>query len=302
MSKKRVLGEGMRIENIGLIQQVEDQMATRGEAVMEVPLDKVREKENVRKEYRKIEELASSIRSEGLLQPIELTPIEGGYYEILFGHRRYRAMLLLQKENSENYFKVRAIIREKGSFDPARVKVMQLVENIQRDDLGPLELKAALEALRETGLSNREIAEKLGKSEGYVKVLFSAMGTVNENPELKSLMESYPGITSSDLVYLRVLPKEALIKVAEEKAKGVIKTRAELEKRIQEVREAAYGDYRHRREEKQKHPMPFIRERDGGGWKLRPMSYVPGKTSPDEMKRIIDTLRELLIRMESVSP
>jgi ParB family chromosome partitioning protein len=302
MSKKRVLGEDVHIENIGLVKQVENQMATRGQTVMDVPLDKVREKENVRKEYRKIEELADSIRAEGLIQPIEVTPVQGDTYDILFGHRRFRAMLLLQKESPENYFKIRAIIREPGSFDPARVKILQIVENIQRDDLGPLELKSALEALRESGLSNREIAEKLGKSEGYVKVLFSAMGAVNENPELKVLMESYPGITSSDLVYLRVLPKDALLKVAEEKAKGLIKTRAELEARIQEVRQAAYGDYRSKQEEKQKYQMPFIKERDGGGWRLRPMAYEPGKTSSEEKKRIIDTLRELLIRMESVTP
>ena len=75
-----------------------------------------------------------------------------------------------------------------------------------------------------------------------------------------------------------------------------------METRIQEVREAAYGDYRHRQEEKRKYPMPFIRERPNGGWKSRPMGYIPGKTTLEERTRVTDTLRELLTRMESLTP
>ena len=151
-------------------------------------------------------------------------------------------------------------------------------------------------------MTNREIAQKLGKSEGHVKNLISVSNIVDRNPELETLMKGNTGITLADLLYLRVLPKAALLKVAEEKAKGFINTRAELEKRIGEVKAAAYSDYREKQEKKQKYLMPFIRERPGGGWKLRPMAYLPGKTTSEEMNRIIDTLRELLTRMQSITP
>jgi len=105
----------------------------------------------------KLAELAESIKTRGLLQPIIVRRVETGY-QLLAGERRFRAAQLAGLD------KLPALIRT--TDDPLEVA---LIENLQREDLSPLEEAEGLALLIDRhGYSHREVAELLGKSRPYV--------------------------------------------------------------------------------------------------------------------------------------
>ena len=107
-----------------------------------------------------ISQLAESIRSRGLMQPIVLRALEADRYEIIAGERRWRAAQLVGME------KITAIIR---NVDDEAVLAMSLIENIQREDLNPLEEANALQRLTDDfQLTHEEIAKAVGKSRSTV--------------------------------------------------------------------------------------------------------------------------------------
>ncbi|MBN0452364.1 ParB/RepB/Spo0J family partition protein, partial [Pseudomonas aeruginosa] len=87
-----------------------------------------------------LEELAQSIKAQGVMQPIVVRPIGNGRYEIIAGERRWRAS---QQAGLE---KIPALVREVP--DEAAI-AMALIENIQREDLNPIEEAAALQRLQQ---------------------------------------------------------------------------------------------------------------------------------------------------------
>ena len=91
-----------------------------------------------------LEELAQSIRNHGVMQPIVVRPVEGGRYEIIAGERRWRAS---QQAGLE---RVPALVREVP--DEAAI-AMALIENIQREDLNPIEEAVALQRLQQNSSS-----------------------------------------------------------------------------------------------------------------------------------------------------
>ena len=105
----------------------------------------------------KLEELATSIKAHGLLQPIVVRRVAEGY-ELLAGERRYRASQLAGID------RLPALVREVD--DPLEIA---LIENLQREDLSPLEEAEGLSALiARHGYSHREVADLVGKSRPYV--------------------------------------------------------------------------------------------------------------------------------------
>jgi ParB family transcriptional regulator, chromosome partitioning protein len=105
----------------------------------------------------KLRELSESIKAHGLLQPIVVRRVESGF-ELLAGERRFRAAQLADLD------RLPALVRDVD--DPLEIA---LIENLQREDLGPLEEASALAALIERhGYSHREVASLLGKSRPYV--------------------------------------------------------------------------------------------------------------------------------------
>jgi ParB family chromosome partitioning protein len=104
-----------------------------------------------------LSELADSIRAQGVVQPIVVTPSSDGRYTIIAGERRYRAAGLA------GLTEVPVVIRE--GVDERGMLEMALVENLQRSDLNALEEAEAYRALQERfGLSQEEVAERVGKS------------------------------------------------------------------------------------------------------------------------------------------
>lgn len=135
---------------------------TTEEAVLEVELDMI---EPNRKQPRKyfdeaaLEELAASLKNYGMIQPIVVKE-NGDYYEIIAGERRWRAAKIA------GLAKVPVVIKkwEEGeAFEAA------LVENLQREDLNPMEEAESYQRLQEEfGLSQEKIAEKVGKSRSAI--------------------------------------------------------------------------------------------------------------------------------------
>lgn len=128
-----------------------------------LPLDKVYSKEQPRKKFQKIEELAQSIKELGQLQPIIVNDDGKGGYVIEQGERRYRACKLA------GITTIRAVI--KGKLGDADRILRQLAENVQRDDMTIIELANSIHALVFSGMTIRDVARKLGKKESYVSVV-----------------------------------------------------------------------------------------------------------------------------------
>ncbi|MGE5616590.1 MAG: ParB/RepB/Spo0J family partition protein, partial [Bacillota bacterium] len=105
-------------------------------------------------------ELAESIRARGVIQPIVVRPVDGGHYEILAGERRWRAARLAGQD------RVPALIREV----PDEVALgIGLIENIQREDLNPIEESNGLKRLiDEFHLTHEEVARAVGRSRAAV--------------------------------------------------------------------------------------------------------------------------------------
>lgn len=107
-----------------------------------------------------LEELAQSIRAQGVMQPIVVRPIAKGRYEIIAGERRWRAS---QQAGQE---RIPAMVRE---VPDETAIAMALIENIQREDLNPLEEAIALQRLQqEFQLTQQQVAEAVGKSRATV--------------------------------------------------------------------------------------------------------------------------------------
>ena len=119
-----------------------------------------------------LEELASSIKAQGVMQPIVVRPIAGGRFEIIAGERRWRAS---QQAGLE---RIPAMVREVP--DEAAI-AMALIENIQREDLSPIEEAVALQRLQqEFELTQQQVADAVGKSRATVTNLLRLIALPEE--------------------------------------------------------------------------------------------------------------------------
>lgn len=125
-----------------------------------------------------LEELSESIKAQGVMQPIVIRPISETHYEIIAGERRWRATQIAGLD------KIPAVIRDVP--DEAAI-AMALIENIQREDLNPIEEAMALKRLQdEFELTHQEVAQAVGKSRTAVTNLLRLMTL---DGEVKKLLE-----------------------------------------------------------------------------------------------------------------
>ena len=141
----------------------EEENVLENETVQTLPISRVEpRKDQPRREFdpAAIEELAASIREYGLIQPITVRPLDKGYYQIIAGERRWRA------SRAAGLKEVPVRILE---ADDKLAMELALVENLQREDLNPLEEAQAIQSLRERlPYSQEELAQRLGKSRSAV--------------------------------------------------------------------------------------------------------------------------------------
>lgn len=155
-TKKKGLGRGLEalFEESPQVQETEE--------VEEIALDQIRPNPyQPRKTFddQSLKELSESIKENGVFQPIIIRKSITGY-EIIAGERRYRASKLANKTT------IPAIVRD---FDEAQMMEVAVLENLQREDLTPLEEAQAYEMLQKNlGLTQEEVSKRLGKSRPYI--------------------------------------------------------------------------------------------------------------------------------------
>ncbi len=125
-----------------------------------------------------LQELADSIRAQGVVQPVVVRPVADGRYELIAGERRWRAAQMAGRHE------IPAVVR---TVDDQAAMAMALIENIQREDLNPLEEARALYRLiEEFGLTHQETAQAVGRSRTAVSNLLRLLDLM---PEVKALLE-----------------------------------------------------------------------------------------------------------------
>ena len=156
MMKSKGLGRGLR----ALIPEAEDPVV--GD-VIEIPVGRIEPAPfQARREFNEetLAELAASIAEHGVLQPVVVRPLAEGRYQLIIGERRWRAS---QRAGLE---KIPALVRD---VDDLASSEMMLVENLQRENLNPLEEANAYKRLTEEfQLTQEEIARRVGKSRPFI--------------------------------------------------------------------------------------------------------------------------------------
>ncbi len=178
--KKPALGRGLSsMLSQKTLKQVSDRES--GDQLKKLPLDAIRPGRFQPRsvfDADKLEELASSIRAQGVVQPVVVREIAEGQYELIAGERRWRAAQLAALES------IPAVIRDVS--DEATV-AMSLIENIQREDLNPLEEASALRRLiDEFAMTHREAADAVGRSRTAVSNLLRLLELMQE---VKSMVD-----------------------------------------------------------------------------------------------------------------
>ena len=151
--KRPVLGRGL-----DALIAMDDLKTSGSSSINEIELSKIQpnpEQPRSVFEQEALEELAASIRSMGVIQPITLKEIGEEQYLIISGERRYRAALMAGLERIPAYIKTAA---------DEHVVEMALIENIQREDLNSIEIALAYHKLIENyGLTQEQLSERVGK-------------------------------------------------------------------------------------------------------------------------------------------
>jgi len=128
-----------------------------------------------RQEYNddSIEELANSISSNGLLQPIIVSPIKNkkDYFYIVVGHRRVRAFRSIGEK------KITAML---VNLTEEQLMIQSLLENVQRENITILDEAFSLKRLLDAGVQQKDLVDKIGKSKGYISKLLSLTNLSND--------------------------------------------------------------------------------------------------------------------------
>jgi ParB family chromosome partitioning protein len=175
--KRRGLGRGLD----ALLGDSERNATPSDEAYRELPVHQIeRGKYQPRREIRQeaLEELAASIRAQGLMQPVVVRMLGQDRYELIAGERRWRAAQLA------GLTAIPAMVRD---VPDESALALALIENVQRENLNPVEEAFALKRLQdEFGLTQQEAADAVGKSRVTVTNLLRLL---NLEPEVRELLE-----------------------------------------------------------------------------------------------------------------
>ncbi len=154
MASQKGLGKGLG----ALLGDFSEEPAAEG-GLKQLPLHKIEPNPNQpRRDFdpEELEELAESIRTHGIIQPLTVREMPNGYYQIIAGERRWRASRLA------NLTEVPVVVIE---ADDKKAMELALIENLQRQDLNPIEEAMGYDALmNEYGMTQEEAASRVGKS------------------------------------------------------------------------------------------------------------------------------------------
>ena len=158
MGKKKALGRGLD----ALITMESNE--TQGSSfISEIEIDKIKpnpDQPRTKFDDETMEELATSIKKIGVIQPVTLRELEDGTYQIIAGERRYRASMMLHLKSIPAYVK---------TVDDDDVMEMALIENIQREDLNAIEIALTYQKLIDSqSLTQEQLSERVGKKRATI--------------------------------------------------------------------------------------------------------------------------------------
>lgn len=184
MVKKRGLGTSLDALLVGSFAPSADspnRETESGDKLCQLPVDKIqRGKYQPRRSMdpEALNDLANSIRAQGVIQPIVARKISGGRYEIVAGERRWRAAQLA------GLTEIPALVRD---IPDESAVAIALIENIQRESLNPIEESMALQRLMEEfSMTHQQAADAVGKSRATVTNLLRLLGL---NEDVKAMVE-----------------------------------------------------------------------------------------------------------------
>lgn len=161
-----------------------------------------------------IASLAESIREHGLIQPILVRPIETGGYQIVAGERRWRACRML------GMAEVPVIIKELSDFETAQIA---LIENVQRENLNPIEEATAYKTLMENfHMTQETLSKAVGKSRS---VIANAVRLLNLPEVVQDMLKSGDISVGQAKALASIVDEKLLVELAEKASKGQVTVR-----------------------------------------------------------------------------
>ncbi|MBO8169996.1 MAG: ParB/RepB/Spo0J family partition protein [Thermoanaerobacteraceae bacterium] len=155
MANKRGLGKGLQ----ALIPSVPPGEDDSSNKIKNISVKKIKPNTyQPRREFSesKLQELAQSIKEHGVIQPVVVRKLDNDYYQLIAGERRWRACVMLDLET------IPAVVKD---LDDAKTTELALIENIQREDLNPIEEAWAYKTLlEEFSLTQEQLSQSIGKS------------------------------------------------------------------------------------------------------------------------------------------
>lgn len=174
MTKRRGLGKGLQ----ALI-PVTEKASNGKEGLLEIDVEAIRPAQHQARQVfdqEKLAGLADSIKKHGIIQPVLVRKLADGGYELIAGERRWRACRSLGLKT------IAAFVKD---FPDLEAAAASLIENVQREDLNPLEEAAAYRQLIEDfALTQEEVAERVGKSRPLIANTLRLLGLPGEIKEL----------------------------------------------------------------------------------------------------------------------
>ena len=170
-----------------------------------------------------LEELASSIREHGVLQPVLVRPLDDGRFQLIAGERRWRASKIAGQPT------IPALVED---IDDDTALEIALIENLQREDISPLDEAAMYDRMiRDHGYSIRKLAEKLGKDKGYLE---NRLRLADAPPEVRELVSLRKDTLSHAYELMKVDDPKKRRKLADQVARNelsLVKLRERIEGR-----------------------------------------------------------------------
>ena len=159
----------------------DDVMKTESSGSLSIPISQVESYSGQPRKHfdeESLQELADSITEHGIIQPLTVRKLSSGYYQIIAGERRWRAARLAGLQE------VPVIVME---ADDRKAAELAMIENLQREDLNPMEEAAGFQSLIETyHMTQEEAAQRVGKSRSAVT---NALRLLGLSPSVRTLVE-----------------------------------------------------------------------------------------------------------------
>jgi ParB family chromosome partitioning protein len=178
-----------------------------------------------------LEELASSIREHGVLQPILVRPLDDGRYQLIAGERRWRASRMA------GLVTIPALVED---IDDDTALEISIIENLQREDISPLDEAAMYDRMiRDHGYSIRRLADKLGKDKGYLE---NRLRLADAPPEVRELVSLRKDTLSHAYELMKVQDPRKRRRLAQQVARNelsLVKLRERIEGRPTRVADEA---------------------------------------------------------------